>query len=200
MRKILPLIFAVVIFDSCCIRNKTFPQSDRFDTHHPNFPVIECKECGDLKNSNEGFFTTEALGPSGGLSFGIELGHNYNNLRIYGSAGVSYWPFRPPTTTFSGQFGIVLFNPNFIIRPEIGIGYADWMINGKQDGLTQLHPSLPKALVGKGSYQSWQAYGGLRIKIPYSSIDLGLRVYKIETLKPTGYNSWYPGIICGFRF
>jgi hypothetical protein len=203
MKNILPrslaILFAIIVFGSCCIHHKTFAQSDRIDTHRPKFPVIECVPCGNLQNTNENFITTEAFGPSGSFAAGFEMGHNFANLRIYGAAGISYWPFRPPNVTLTGQFGIVGFNPNFPIHPEIGIGYSEWAISKNYDGSVPLHPSIKNVLVGKGNYQMWHAYAGLSIKVPYSNIDLSLRIYKMETLKPQGHDSWYPGIVCGFR-
>lgn len=200
MRNIAYLIFAVLLLDSCCIRHRTFAQSDRFDTHRPNFPVIECIPCGDQRNVNENFITAEALGPAGGIALGLELGHNFDHFRIYGAGSFSYWWMRRPDATFTGEIGILPLNPNFMIRPDIGIGYSDWIIQGKYDGAVPLHPSMSKVLVDKGSYQMWHVYGGLRIMVPFSNIDLGLRMYKMETLNPKGHQAWYPGFICAFRF
>jgi hypothetical protein len=210
MKKILPLFhaslklcwifFAAFIFQSCCIRHKTFAQSDRFDTHRPNFPVIECIPCAGLHNVHEHFSWIEVMGPSGSYTAGLELGHNFDHLRMYGSAGISYWPYRAPQVTLTGQLGIVAMNPDNKLRPELGAGISDWWVNGDKENLYRLHPSMKSAMVNPGNYSCWQVYAGARIAIPFSSVNLSLRIYRLETFKSPNYTSWYPGIVCGFRF
>ena len=194
------LFFVAIFFHSCCIHHKTFAQSDRFDTHRPTFPVVECIPCAGLHNVHEHFSWVEILGPSGAYSAGLELGHNYDHLRIYSSSGISYWPNRSPNFTLTQQVGMVALNPDFKLRPEFGAGLSNWWVAGNKDSEYQLHPSMKNMKVQPGTYSLWEIYGGLRIAVPYSSVNLSLRIYYLETFKNKNYNSFYPGITCGFRF
>ncbi len=200
MKKILPFLLAILMQQSCCIVHKTFSQSDRIDTQRPKTPIIECIPCYGLRNVNENFTYVEALGTSGSYSAGIELGHNFNNIRMYGAASASYWPWQAPNATFTAQFGLVGLNPNFIIRPEFGISLSEWIISGNPDQKIPLHPAMKKVMVEKGNYPSWAPYGGIRLAFPESSLNISLRIYRLNTLKPKDYSAWYPGIVFGCRF
>lgn len=196
MKKLVLLFLPAVCAVSCCILPRSYAQSDRFDTHKTPFECIPCK---GLTNKPEHFVWVEGYGTSGNASVGMELGYNFNHLRLYGSGGFSWWPSPVRKTTVNGEFGIVGLSPDKYIRPEAGIGLGEWFIN-EEDHPGKLHPAHGFPIAEKGQYPFWNAYAGMRMAIPYSNISLSLRMYRLNAFGTVNHSAFAPGLVCGFRF
>lgn len=197
MKKLFFFFAALLLLNSCCIRFRGYAQSDRFDTHRTG--ILDCVPCSQLVNKPEHHLWIEGYGVSGNASAGMELGYNFNQLRLYGSAGFSWWPSPVPKTTISGQIGMVGFSPNQIFRPEAGMGLGEWFLTNP-DKSGKLHPAAGFPIAEKGNYPFWNAYAGLRITVPYSNISLSMRIYRLSAFGKVNHTSFVPGLTCGFRF
>jgi hypothetical protein len=188
------LLLAIVLLQSCCIRRPTHAQSDRFDTHHPRTPIIECIPCATVKNSATTTLWTEAWGVSNQWMVGIEPGYNFNHVRLFADAGTHWWPSGNMTWAHREQVGIALFNPDLFIRPEFGAGLHQRYYRSE----VRMQTSSGEQFVRTPTDFYWQGFGGLRCNVPYSNIEISARVYRLQNLN-TAAHDWNFGIQLAFR-
>lgn len=195
MRQFLFILLFCGMITSCCIRRQTYAQSDRFDTHNPFLPIVECIPCGNLQNTSETSIWTEAYGAIGKWMIGVESGYNFNHFRLFGDAGVHWWPSGKMSWAYREQVGMALLNPNKIFRPEIGIGLQQRYFRGGNTITTPsgdiFQPYAPSMM--------HQAFMGIRVNIPASNMILSLRTYRIQEFRSSKVD-WNIGIQLGFRF
>lgn len=194
MKKIIAFALIVITVQSCCIRRKTNAQSDRFDTHNPFLPIVECIECGNLQNRAETMVWTEAYGATNKWMIGIESGYNLKNIRLFADAGTHWWPGGTMSWAHREQIGIVLFNPNWLVRPEFGAGLQQRYY---RSGTIVSTPNGDQ-FVRKPHDLLWQSFGGLRVNVPATNMILSLRAYRIRAFQSPG-TDWNVGIQLGFR-
>lgn len=194
VRNIVLLLVFSLAFTSCCYRRPTSAQSDRWDTHHPQVPVIECIPCGDLRNKPENFIWTEARGTSNRWMVGGEYGFNFDNFRLFADAGTRWWPNGNLTWAHRQQIGFVPFNPNNKIHPEIGIDLHQRYFRSYT---TMVTPTGDQLIRNSPEYY-WQTFAGIRFAIPYSNVVLGTRVYRLQDFS-TKAADWNFGIQLSFR-
>jgi hypothetical protein len=197
---LLSFILLTGLLNSCCLHRRTYAQSDRTDSHKPSWSPVECIPYNGLKNKPENFAWLETGGTSGAVSGGLEFGYNFNSLRLYAAVGAGWWPSPVPQTTVSGNAGIILLSPDYWLRPELGCGFTEWMLRSEQDQAGKLQPAKAFPHLPPGNYNAWQAYSGIRIAVPESSVNLGLRIYRLQSIRPGNYSGFYPGLQFGFRF
>jgi hypothetical protein len=110
---------------------------------------------------------------------GIEPGYNANNLRIYADAGTYLWPSGNMKFSHREQLGIVLLNPDFTLRPEIGVGlHQRFYRNGMYLTTTSGQVFQPEA-----PDYFWNCFAGLRINIPYSNMVVSTKVYRLQNFE-----------------
>jgi hypothetical protein len=185
------LLLIPVCIASCCYRRPTSAQSDRFDTHHPRVPVVVCPSCGDLRNRSEHFLWAEARGTSNRWMIGGESGYNFNHARIFADAGTRWWPDGNLTWAHRQQIGIVPFNPNWLLHPEIGIG-----LHQRYFRCTIFLMCDPPHRPEPEFY--WQSFAGIRYAVPNSNVVMVMRAYRLQNFY-TQRADWNFGIQLSFR-
>lgn len=196
MKKILLLLLPVALLSSCCIKPPRYAQSDLLDTHRKYF---ECLPCEGKQNKPESYLTLEGYGPSGKIAAGAEFGYNFMLAGVYGNLNYGWWPSPSKRSTVYGEIGLLGFNPNLSVRPEIGIGMGQWMIRPAEQPV-RLHPNGNFPLVQEGHYSFWQAYAGIRWSVPATNISVNPRLYYLHDKGGFKGSAWVPSVCLGFRF
>lgn len=180
---------------SCCFVRPTSAQSDRFDTHNPRTPIVECIPCSTLRNQPELNLWTEAWGTNNKFMIGVEPGYNANYFRVFADAGTYMWPSGNLKFSHREQIGLVILDPDLSARPEIGVGLHQRYY--RSDG--NITTPAANAILEKQPDLFWQTFAGIRFNIPYSNMVVSTRVYRLENFDGSGHD-WNFGLQFACRF
>lgn len=194
VRNVLLLLITSAVLTSCCYRRPTSAQSDRWETQRPRVPVIECYQCGDLTNRSEMFLFSEAWGTSNKWMVGAEYGYNFYNMRLFSDAGIHYWPSETMGWAYREQIGVVPFNPNRQLHPEIGLGLHQRQYRNE----VVISTPTGDQIIRKSPDFYWQTFAGLRYSINHTNVVLGLRTYRLEEFSSNNVD-WNIGLQVSFR-
>jgi hypothetical protein len=185
-------VFSLVIAalcQSCCFVRPTSAQSDRFDTHNPRTPIVECIPCSTLRNQPELNLWMESWGTNGKVMFGIEPGYNANHFRVFADAGTYGWFSGSMKWSHREQVGVAIFDPDLFARPELGVGLHQRYY---RSGEYQTTPT-GQVFVNTPADFYWQTFAGIRFNIPFSNMVVSTRAYRLENFDGSGHD-WNFGL------